>query len=862
MSLPSPLVSTPWRSSNPGRWKNLIAQGRGELREEFMRRRDAARLLREHTRLIDGALKSIWRSLGLPPQAALLAVGGYGRGELFPGSDIDLMLLLAGEAEGALAAQLEEFVGLLWDLGLDVAPSVRTIPECIELAQNDITVQTTLLEARRVAGSRALFDRFSEAMSAHLDPAGFLQAKQLEQQQRHSRFHDTAYNLEPNIKDSPGGLRDLQTILWISQAANLGKSWQELTESGLIAPLEARRAARLERFLRRVRIRLHYAAGRREDRLVFEFQQELAREFGFSDSPTRRASEELMHRYFRAAKAVVRFNLVLLQSLAERIAPHGPTASMPINERFTVRNELLEARSETLFQENPGAVLELFRLLQEHSEVKEMSGATARSLWRARHQIGPAFRRDPQNRARFMEILRAQEGVTRELRRMNQYDILGRYLPAFGRIVGQMQHDLFHVYTVDEHILKVVRNLRRFARPEFAHEYPLCSRLIADFERPEVLYVAALFHDIAKGRAGDHSTLGAVDARRFCEEHGLDAEDSELVPWLVKNHLVMSRTAQTQDLSDPDVIAAFAKLVASDRRLVALYLLTVADIRGTSPKVWNAWKAKLLEDLFRLTRARLGGASAGNLLKARQDDALQLLRLDALPDDAHAAFWRELETSYFLRHDPDEIAWHTRMLNYRVAPESPVVKARLSPAGEGLQVLIYVLDQKDLFARICSFFQRINYNIVEAKIYTTRHGYALDTFQVMDWTHKELKYRDVMSYVEYELTQELVSGRPLPPRVWGRVSRQLKHFPITPEVKLISDDKGAYYILSITAGDRPGLLSGVARILAEYEVNIRDAKINTLGGRAEDVFLVNGEVLSDARAVIRLERALVQELQT
>ncbi|HSF48738.1 MAG TPA: ACT domain-containing protein, partial [Burkholderiales bacterium] len=354
----------------------------------------------------------------------------------------------------------------------------------------------------------------------------------------------------------------------------------------------------------------------------------------------------------------------------------------------------------------------------------------------------------------------------------------------------------------------------------------------------------------------------AVNARRFCEEHGLDAEASELVPWLVKNHLVMSRTAQTQDLSDPDVIVAFAKLVASDRRLVALYLLTVADIRGTSPKVWNAWKAKLLEDLFRLTRARLGGASAGNLLKARQDDALQLLRLDALADDAHAAFWRELETSYFLRHDPDEIAWHTRMLNYRVAPDSPVVKARLSPAGEGLQVLIYVLDQKDLFARICSFFQRINYNIVEAKIYTTRHGYALDTFQVMDWTHKELKYRDVMSYVEYELTQELVSGRPLPPRVWGRVSRQLKHFPITPEVKLISDDKGAYYILSITAGDRPGLLSGVARILAEYEVNIRDAKINTLGERAEDVFLVNGEVLSDARAVIRLERALVQELQT
>ena len=447
---------------------------------------------------------------------------------------------------------------------------------------------------------------------------------------------------------------------------------------------------------------------------------------------------------------------------------------------------------------------------------------------------------------------------------MNEYGVLGRYLPAFGRVVGQMQHDLYHVYTVDEHILKVVRNLRRFAVPELAHEFPLCSRLMSDFRRHEVLYLAGLFHDIAKGRGGDHSTLGAVDARRFCRLHGLSRDDAELVAWLVSNHLTMSSTAQKQDLSDPEVVRAFAARMKNERHLIALYLLTVADIRGTSPKVWNAWKAKLLEDLFHLTRRLLSGEkeTVESSVHARQEEALARVRLYAVPDGAHERLWKHLDTAYFIRHDAADIAWHTRLLYYRAETEKPVVKARLSPAGEGLQVLIYVQDQKELFARICSFFENLSYDIHEAKIYTTRHGYALDTFQVHDSNNARAHYRDLMSYIEYELGERLVNKTPLPPLATPRLNRQLRHFPISPEVNIQPDERGTYQVLFVVAGDRPGLLSRIARVLTHYDINLHTAKINTLGARAEDVFLVTGEALKDAKTVVRFESELVEQLRT
>ena len=843
-------------------WKHKLAESRARLRVELSSRKYPKEMLRRQAALVDRQLREVWASHAMPRDVALAAVGGYGRGQLFPCSDVDLMILLSGPADASLARKIEHLIGTLWDIGLEVGHSVRTVDECLTLAAADITVQTTLLEARLLAGKRELYSRFVKRVADALDPAHFLQAKLLEQQQRHMRYAET--NLEPNIKESAGGLRDLQTVLWIARGAGIGKSWSELARRGVITRAEVREIHQNEQFLQSLRIRLHYLAGRREDRLLFDFQTALAREFGLHDRPHRLASEQLMQRYYRSAQAVSQLTIFVLQNLDARITPPRDKEYHPINERFGARDELLAARDERLFEREPSAILESFLLLQQHPELKGVSAPTLRALWRARRLINPAFRKNPRNRQQFLQLVRSPTRVERALRRMSQYGVLGRYLPAFGRIVGQMQHDLYHVYTVDEHILRVVRNVRRFSIPELAHEFPLCSRLMSNFERPETLYLAALFHDIAKGRGGDHSALGSADAHQFCRDHGLAREDVELVAWLVENHLVMSTTAQKQDIADPAVVQAFARRVADERHLAALYLLTIADIRGTSPKVWNAWKAKLLEDLFWTTRKQLTGdsLSLASSLQARQDEARAKLRLYAVPDLAEKNLWAQLEDTYFLRHEPQEIAWHTRLLYYRVQTQEPVIKARLSPAGEGLQVMIYVPDQKELFARICSFFEGISYDIFEAKIYTTRHGYALDSFQVQDPDNRRPQYRDVIGLIEHGLAERLRLKSPLPPLTKPRLSRQLRHFPISPEVNIQPDEKGTSSVLSIIAGDRPGLLSRIARVLTAYDINLHTAKINTLGARAEDVFIIVGGALRDAKTVVRLESDLVEQLRT
>ncbi|HZI85182.1 MAG TPA: [protein-PII] uridylyltransferase, partial [Casimicrobiaceae bacterium] len=848
--------------------KQELDAGRDALRASYRQRGLAHRLLVAQSRLTDRVLRGLWAEIDPPAGCALLAVGGYGRGELFPHSDVDVLILLPQPFSLDLGidggSSIERFVRLMWDTGLEIGHSVRTIDECEAEMSADAVIRTSLLERRLLAGSRALYARFCRRFDATLDVRAFYEAKALEQQQRHLRYQDTAYNLEPNLKESPGGRRDLQTILWIARASGVGRSWPELAAHGLMTAAEARDVARHERLIDDLRIGLHYLAGRREDRLVFDVQTALARELGLADTATRRASEQLMQRYYRAAKSIRQINVILLQNLHARLFP-AQVAVQPIDANFQAIDELLDIRDEDLFAREPGAMFEAFLLLQRHPELKGMSAPTLRSLWRNRQRVDAGFRREPANRARFLEILRQPRGVTHELRRMNQYGILGRYLPAFGRIVGQMQHDLYHVYTVDEHILMVIRNLRRFTEAQHAHEYPLCSRLITDFARPEVLYLAALFHDIAKGRGGDHSKLGSRDARRFCREHGLDAEDARLVGWLVEQHLTMSLTAQKQDIHDPAVVDAFAAKIKTERRLAALYLLTVADIRGTSPKVWNAWKAKLLEELFHATQVRLTGGSAmrslDDSLEARRREAERQLRLYAVPQDAEQALWRKLDNVYFQRHSADEIAWHARQLYFRVEGREPIVKARLSRSGVGLQVMIYLPDQRALFARICGFFGRERLSILDAKVYTTRHGYALDTFTVHDPASPDTAYRAAISYVEFELKRALAEDGPLEPPPVGRMSRHLKHFPLTPEVSLFPDDKGTHYILEIVAGDRPGLLARIAYTLATANVNVASAKINTLGERAEDVFLIDGARLHDEAALLRLETALYDQLR-
>ncbi|UCE32791.1 MAG: [protein-PII] uridylyltransferase, partial [Burkholderiales bacterium] len=784
-------------------------------------------------RSAESTLRRLWRASTMPRDCALVAVGGFGRGELYPHSDVDVLILLGGEPDAAHLAAIESFVTGCWDARLELGHSVRTVEQCLNEAAGDVTVQTSLLEMRLLGGRRDLFGELHQRLHEATDPRAFFDAKRLELQQRHQKYQDTPYSLEPNCKESPGGLRDLQTVLWIARAAGIGASWIDLTRAGLITAAEARRALAHERFLGLVRTHLHVLANRREDRLVFDLQTRLAEALGFVPVGPRRASEVLMQRYYWAAKAVVQINTILLQNLEAMLFPQPEAVPEPIDTEFRSQRGLLDLLDESLFEREPSAILRAFLTMQQRSDLTGMSARLLRAIWRARTQIDAAFRRSATNQALFLEILQQPRGVTHELRRMNQLSLLGRYLPPFRRIVGQMQHDLFHVYTVDQHILMVVRNLRRFMVPEHAHEYPLLSELITGFDKPWLLYVAALFHDIAKGRGGDHSRLGRVDAHRFCVRHGIGAEDTALVEWLVEHHLTMSMVAQKRDITDPEVVRDFARLVGNERRLTALYLLTVADIRGTGPKVWNGWKGKLLEDLYRAGLQVLegGGTPLEGRLDEQRREALRLLNLYGLDEADYREFWATLEVSYFLRNDPQDIAWQTRALYRHASTGAPIVRTRVAPFGEGFQVTVYLKDQPDLFARVCGYFDRKNLSVLDARIYTTRDGYALDNFLVIDPSASGQQVRDILNLIESELTERLRARTPLGPPVRGRLSRRSRYFPIHPQVELRPDERGQRYLLSVTANDRTGLLYSIATVLGRFGLNLYSARIATLGER-------------------------------
>ena len=838
-------------------------------------------LLQKLARHADATLHQLWQRAGFPADCTLVAVGGYGRGELFPNSDVDVLLLLADgtpiDAHSAietgmdgvsLKTRIENFIGSCWDCGLEIGSSVRTLAECLEESAKDVTVQTSLLEARWLAGAKDNFATLRLQLDAALDPKAFFVAKTLELRQRHNKFEDTPYALEPNCKESPGGLRDLQVVLWVARAAGLGKSWEELARNGLATAFEVRQIKSNESLLSLIRARLHLLAGRREDRLVFDLQTVVAESFGYkSQAPDgsrlpRRASESLMRRYYWAAKAVTQLNQILLLNIEERLNPNTQPLR-PLNERFFEKAGRIEVASDDLYVREPHAILETFLIFQTTPGVNGLSARTLRALYNARGVMDTKFRSDPVNRQTFLQILQQNQGITHAMRLLNQTSVLGRYLWVFRKIVGQMQHDLFHVYTVDQHILMVLRNVRRFLMAEHSHEYPMCSQLAAGWDRPWILYVAALFHDIAKGRGGDHSELGCKDVRTFCRQHGIATEDAQLIEFLVREHLSMSRIAQKEDLSNPEVIEAFAKRVGNERYLTALYLLTVADIRGTSPKVWNAWKGKLLEDLYRYTLRVLGGGAPDPRaeVESRKREALTMLALHAEPFESHKALWSTLDVSYFMRHEAADIAWHARQLSRHVGAGKSVVRARRSSAGEGMQVLVYTPDAPDLFARICGYFEEAGLSILDAKIHTARNGYALDTFQVISPILTE-HYRELVAMVEAELVRAIAVVGPLLPAGKGRVSRRVKSFPIAPRVDLRPDEKGQRWLLSVSASDRVGLLYSIARVLARHRINLQLAKVTTLGERVEDTFLIEGPELQQNRAQIAIETELLEALKT
>lgn len=817
--------------------------------------------------ICDRTLRQLAEHFPLSPDAALVAVGGYGRGELYPYSDVDVLILLSDDPTPSDVDTIQRFVAAMWDVGLEPSHSVRTIMQCRQLAQQDVTTETALLEGRWLAGNRQAVQTMLATIRAQLDPRAFFAAKCAEMQQRHTHFHDTPYALEPNCKESPGALRDLQLLGWLAQASGYGSSWSEVMDAGVLTPTEYRSLRRAERAFQQLRIELHLLTGRREDRMLFDLQPGLAKVYGFQATRTRSASELLMQRYYWAARVITQLSTILIQSIREKLF-HEPGQPIRLNDDFRVVHGLLDIQRDDCFARNPALILRAFLCLQQHPELTGMSARMLRAIWHSRRRIDSQFRNNPVNQALFLRILKQPHGVTDALYRMTMMNVLPRYLPAFRRVIGQMQHDLFHAYTVDEHTLKVIRNLRRFLQPGCTKEYPLASRIMNEFDRPWLIYIAALFHDIAKGRSGGHhAKLGAIEVRRFARQHHIDPADIEFLVFLVEHHLLMSTVAQKRDLSDPQVIQEFATLVGSERRLHALYLLTVADIRATSPTVWNSWKGKLLEDLHQRTLIALGGLQpdTSTVLAQRKHLAAQQIKLLGVNDAQCARLWQSLDTEYFLRHEPHEIAWHAEHIASRQHDTLPLVRARVVGHHEALQVLVYCPDRADLFATICHYFDRHTFSIQDARIHTTREGWALDSFIVL-FGRQGTDYNDHIGTVQRELAAYLqdpvrrktyASSRP---RHSGARRRQARTFPITPQVAIQAADRSDSWHLSIVCADRSGLLYDLAMVFSKHQINLKMAKIHTLGQRVEDTFIIEGQQLAEAQGRENIAQAILHVL--
>jgi [protein-PII] uridylyltransferase len=831
---------------SPVAYRDLLKLAHEELKVRFLAEEPIEPLVHARSAFLDVVLREIWRGqFADAPGWALIAVGGYGRGELHPCSDVDLMILVPAPLDTAGRSRVEKLVAFLWDIGLEVGHSVRTVPECQHEAKADVGVMTTLLEARALAGNATLVEAMRAALGPeHVWPVkDFFEAKVREQAERHLKANDTAYNLEPNVKTGPGGLRDIQTIAWVAKRHFNANTLDELATHGFLSPAELRRLKQAQAFLWKVRFGLHVLTGRHEDRLLFDHQIKLAQAFGYEDASYTLAVEQLMQRYYRTVMEVSLLNELLLQLFREAILTESEPPR-PINARFQVRSGSLEAASDDVFARTPSALLEMFALLQQNPDIKGVRASTMRAVARSLWLIDEEFRQNPRHHRLFLEILRAPVGVTHELRRMNTYGVLGRYIPAFGRIVGRMQYDLFHAYTVDAHTLFVVSNLRRLAIPRFDHELPELSRIMQSLPKQEIAYLAALFHDIAKGRGGDHSDLGSVDAEAFCLEQGLSRYDARVVAWLVRNHLELSITAQKQDIGDPEVINAFARRVGDETHLDYLYVLTVADVRGTNPKLWNSWKASLFHEFYgRVKRALRRGLESpidqDELMRETQDAARKLLVERGIPESDILRTWSRFAVPYFLRHSPDEVAWHTQLLAER-EPGSNEPLVAIEPHSERgtTGVLVFARARRHGFARTTAVLDQLGLTIVDARITPTGDGFSLDLYHVLEDDGAPITDADRESEIERALWRSVQRPEDAPFAVSRRAPRQARMFNTPTQITLSVDERNQRSVLELIAGDRPGLLCDVGKVLVDERIELHAAKIMTVGERAEDVFYV------------------------
>lgn len=847
---------------------SIIERFRAErevLVDRYERAPHAGDFLRDHSRALDRALTALADLFDLPREGfALVAVGGCGREELYPYSDIDLLILMEDDLaeDAALGERISNFLAELWNFGLPVGAAVRSETAFLEEAARDVSVATTYLEERLLRGDGALLTRALERFHAQLDAKDFFQKKMLELARRHQRYEDTPYSLEPNIKESPGGLRDIQVFLWCAKAAHIATDFRDLSKSGLLSEEEVETLYRVHDFLSHLRINLHLCAKRHEDRLIFDLQEALAQRLGWLPAGPMRASERLMKAYYRNAQQVVQMSQLQLYALSDRLLGDMTGAKvLPIAPGFTARGDEMDIDDPKLFEKRPSAMLETFLVFAEHMELKRMSTRLLRALWHASLGIDDDFRNDPKNHETFLKILQLPRGTYHALKQMNLWGILGRYLLPFRHIVGQMQHDLYHIFTVDQHTLRVVRNIRRFARSDFAHEYPFCSDIMAGLDRNWRLLIAGLFHDIGKGLGGRHEEIGAKRLEAWARSMHFAEEDIDFMCFLVREHLTMSLTAQKRDISDPQVIDAFAKVVKTKERLDALYLLTVADIRATSPKVWNPWKAQLLEALYRTTLSRLKGTwvtPKTAVLERRREVCAKLE--GKLSEAERDALWRELDVVYFLRNTTDDIVWHALSTAGHLEDRTPLVRVREHPTLGGLQVLVYTPDQKDLFLRMVAYFGAKSLSIMDARIHTTQHGWALDTLLVTDPFEHDTPERTAQK-IERELPEALNIANPIPKPRRGKLSRRSRHFPTRPMVTIVPTASGKAWLLNVICTDRLGLVYDISDILARHNINLQTAKITTLGERVEDVFLIDGPVLRDEATLLAIEAEIIKVLE-
>ncbi len=806
----------------------------------------AAELIRARAALVDLALREQWRRRGLGERAglALLAVGGYGRAELHPHSDIDILILRAGgrRDEAALAA----YVQALWDCGLKLAQSVRTPAQCRRDARGDLALMTSWLETRFLCGDRGLAGGLERALLRAPGPlrrpawsrARFFRGKLAEQAARHRRFGGAAYRLEPNVKEGPGGLRDLQTLDWILQwHARCGGGGDFCTAG------EAAELAAAKRFLWDVRFALHDISGQAEERLLFAHQYAVARRLGYADRGPNGTVEPFMQDYYRRVGGSERLTEVLTQQYREFLAGPPKRRPEPLSACFQAADGYLELRDPQALERRPAGLLELFLLLQRHPELRGVRAAAIRAARAALPRIGERFRADPAHRALFMEILRQPRHVARELRRMHRYGVLAAYWPDFARLAGRMQYDLFHVYPVDEHILQVLTELRRVTRPDPDGEFALYHSLFRQFPKPELLYLAALFHDAGKGRDGDHSELGADAAAEFCRNHGLSAHDTGLVRWLVRRHLLLSLTAQKRDISNPEVLDGFVAEVGNGMRLRGLYLLTVADLRGTNPALWTPWRRALLHRLYEAADRRLqeGGREPADARRLAADlQASALAKLDGLDAGACRRFWAALPPADLLRYTDDELAWQTRAVLTR--PADGGARAFVRPLGPHhcTEVLIHAAGRAGLFAPVTAALARLGMDVLYARVTETRDGQVLQTFLITTADGQPVPEGHALA--ELRATLERVARDPerFDRPVLRRPPRRARHFEIPTEIDFDPRPAHGMTRMTLCAADYPGLLWTVSDALDRHGVLLHQARITTLGAQAQDAFLLTG----------------------